>query len=484
LSKFGYMKRQLPDQPNLEHLKAQAKDLLREIRAHNPSARLHDAQFQLANEYGFASWPKLVERLEELRVSRASFDKVVQIVEHGIRGGEHARDARRAMGLHPRLANASAACAAVALDMPALKSQLTGHVQDPIGDLKLPAIVYACASPFGTDRPAEYVATIRYLLEQGADPDTRYVNPSYPEYNLSVLYAASGIIRSAAATKLLLDAGATPDDGESLYHATETSDHSCLRLLLEAGAKFENTNAVIHMLDREDMTGLNLLLEYGPDIHNPNALIHAMKRGRSQEIINRLLSAGADPDSTSHWLRARSLAFERGYELPGEYVPTEAERLLAACWRGDVDEANRLRAHHRELTTFQRKSLAGAIWAGRSELIETHFAGGFSHEDRDDSAGTPLHAACFAGIPASVEILLRHAPPLDDVKDSYNAIPLQWAMHASEHAPSDSPEADYVRIVEMMIEAGSPRPVRLFGSDPVRDLLLDKWPDLTPYMGD
>jgi len=42
------MKRQLPDQPNLEHLKAQAKDLLREIRAHNPSAHLHDAQFQLA----------------------------------------------------------------------------------------------------------------------------------------------------------------------------------------------------------------------------------------------------------------------------------------------------------------------------------------------------------------------------------------------------------------------------------------------------
>ena len=38
-------------------------------------------------------------------------------------------------------------------------------------------------------------------------------------------------------TRLLLEAGADPDDGESLYHATEAEDPECLQLLLEHGAQ-------------------------------------------------------------------------------------------------------------------------------------------------------------------------------------------------------------------------------------------------------
>ena len=53
------MSRNLPPQPNLEHLKKQAKDLLHELKQQNPDAQLADAQFSLAREYGFASWPKL-----------------------------------------------------------------------------------------------------------------------------------------------------------------------------------------------------------------------------------------------------------------------------------------------------------------------------------------------------------------------------------------------------------------------------------------
>ena len=53
------MSRNLPPHPNLEHLKKQAKDLLDELRQQNPGLQLADAQFALAREYGFASWPKL-----------------------------------------------------------------------------------------------------------------------------------------------------------------------------------------------------------------------------------------------------------------------------------------------------------------------------------------------------------------------------------------------------------------------------------------
>jgi len=60
------MSRNLPPHPNLEHLKKQAKDLLHELQQQNPASQLSDAQFALAHEYGFASWPKLKAHVESL----------------------------------------------------------------------------------------------------------------------------------------------------------------------------------------------------------------------------------------------------------------------------------------------------------------------------------------------------------------------------------------------------------------------------------
>ena len=60
------MSRDLPERPNLDHLKKQAKALLRKLREDNATATLADAQHTLAREYGFASWPKLKTHLEAL----------------------------------------------------------------------------------------------------------------------------------------------------------------------------------------------------------------------------------------------------------------------------------------------------------------------------------------------------------------------------------------------------------------------------------
>jgi len=54
--------RRLPDRPNLRHLKAQARDLLKAGTA----TSISDAQFHIARLYGFASWPKLKAHLESL----------------------------------------------------------------------------------------------------------------------------------------------------------------------------------------------------------------------------------------------------------------------------------------------------------------------------------------------------------------------------------------------------------------------------------
>ena len=54
--------RSLTEHPDLQHLKNQARDLLRAGSAES----LTDAQFKIAREYGFDSWPKLKARVELL----------------------------------------------------------------------------------------------------------------------------------------------------------------------------------------------------------------------------------------------------------------------------------------------------------------------------------------------------------------------------------------------------------------------------------
>jgi ankyrin repeat protein len=78
--------RRMREHPNLEQLKRQAKNLLREFRAGKPDTVahvlanyhnadpskffLHDAQLVIARSYGFASWPKLKAYVDGVTVKR------------------------------------------------------------------------------------------------------------------------------------------------------------------------------------------------------------------------------------------------------------------------------------------------------------------------------------------------------------------------------------------------------------------------------
>jgi Ankyrin repeats (3 copies) len=73
-SSFPGASQSLPERSNLQHLKNQAKDLLRVGSA----SSLADAQFQIARSYGFASWPKLkghVESLGEIGELKSAIDR-------------------------------------------------------------------------------------------------------------------------------------------------------------------------------------------------------------------------------------------------------------------------------------------------------------------------------------------------------------------------------------------------------------------------
>jgi ankyrin repeat protein len=64
----------LPDNPNLDWLRKQAKRRLEELREINPAAQLAHAQFELARQYGFTSWRGLKAHVDALTVEGQLFD--------------------------------------------------------------------------------------------------------------------------------------------------------------------------------------------------------------------------------------------------------------------------------------------------------------------------------------------------------------------------------------------------------------------------
>jgi len=66
--------RSLPERPNLEWLRTEAKRRLAELQGERPAAQLAQAQFQLAREYGFSSWRALKAHIDSLSIEAQLFD--------------------------------------------------------------------------------------------------------------------------------------------------------------------------------------------------------------------------------------------------------------------------------------------------------------------------------------------------------------------------------------------------------------------------
>ncbi len=198
----------LPDRPDLAQLRRRAKELKRAGDA--PTLAL--AQLAIAREHGFASWPRLVAEVE-----------------------------RRTQSVAERTA---AFLEAVASNRPNRAVRLLRET---------PAIathdVFGAAAAGDTDAVAAFVAR-----------DAALVNARDTHRDLTPLFHAV-CAQAPPVVQLLLERGADPDDGDSLYHATELDDHACLRLLLAHGATEEGSSALAHMLDADDPEGTRLLLE-------------------------------------------------------------------------------------------------------------------------------------------------------------------------------------------------------------------------------
>src|SRR5688572_32740721 len=155
------------------------------------------------------------------------------------------------------------------------------------GPLGWAPLLYACHSRFETSDLA------RELLGRGADPNAFFVN----EYGqMSALYGAAGIKHDPALTRDLLEAGADPDDGESLYHAASADSADCVRVLLEHGASVVGTNAIAAAVDADHVEHVRLMLEAGGDPNEGALVAHAVRRGCGAPMLELLAAKGADVD--------------------------------------------------------------------------------------------------------------------------------------------------------------------------------------------
>jgi ankyrin repeat protein len=87
---FARSIRALPAQPNLEHLKNEAKQHLRALRGQDPRVQLTEAQLAIARDYGFGSWRALKTHVDEVtrkRVFAAARAGDFETVRRAFEGG-------------------------------------------------------------------------------------------------------------------------------------------------------------------------------------------------------------------------------------------------------------------------------------------------------------------------------------------------------------------------------------------------------------
>ncbi len=324
------------------------------------------------------------------------------------------------------------------------------------------------------------------LLDHGADPNARDPGSGKSDEGWTPLCGAVAVRRNMDLGRLLLEAGATPNDNESLYHAAEGTDLDGLRLLLEFGVDVNASPGLLRKLDYEDPAGARLLLEAGAD---PNltfgipggvaALHHAVRRMRSAGIVGLLLDHGAEIDQrTAQGFTAYQIAVRLGRMDIAELLAARGadttlsavDRLIGACFCEDASAVQEILVGEPEtakaLNDEDRAMLCVAAWFGRRNVVRLLLALGIPIDTRGMHGGTALHQAAFGGQLDVVDLLLGEGASVTQPCQAFEAPPLGWCVEGSrqgEFVEGRASPSDHAAVAERLIAAGAAVPEGGYG---------------------
>lgn len=478
----------LPPNSDIRHLKLQAKTLLKSARlgdehavdrirtatgARRERVVLSDAYHAIAREYGFRSWPHLKIRLE---ISAKSFEeKLETFLSSAWVWGDRKR-AEALLESAPELTGADIYAACAAGDVEAVTRILE---TDPAaatttgGPKDWPPILYATWSCFLAERADAMVRVLELLLRHGADPDSYWVNES--DWKESALY---GCVENncVPAARVLVDAGANPNDNESLYHACEKFNLELLETVAANGLDPEGVSYCIkHAMDMTWTEAVLWFLGQGADpdaVHpadNETSLHWAVKRNCTAEVIGALLDAGADPNARTSTGKSTALGIIGWTPLDfalrlgrGDIadllrrhgaVPSplsEYDRFVVACANTDRDAVEDLKDRCLSALTDDDRTLISHVaqvdnWAAVRLMADLDWP----VDARGWMDATPLYWALCKGHPGMVDFLLRRGASTDPIGGYF-----QNPVHAVTYCQWNRDRGNYPAALELLLEHG------------------------------
>lgn len=489
----------LPERPNLEQLKKQAKSLLHAARDADASAlerfrrlpaftrkpvaelaaanlALHDAQSVIAREHGFDSWNALREHVEERSLSfAAAVDEFVRCAT-----GSAAARAERLLALHPGIAHASLYTELVLGDADGVKERLRSQPPVAGGVQNWEPLLYVCHTCLHRDAPARadgLVAIAKELLARGANPNAQYQFQWHPELPRTALWGALCATAHLPLAELLLQNGANPTDGVSLHINAGGGLLPALELLARFNVDPNGIPGGVPPLRYilswgDNLVGPRWLLEHGAD---PNlawdqpgdAPIHIAAQRWDVPMMELLAMHGADlhqrrrdgrtaltvaelhgNEAIAAWLRARGAKDEL----------SPLERFAATCARGDRARAEAMLRSNPELRGELRAEhhLMMHVPAERGDaaVLDTMLTCGFDPNARDHDGVTALHRAAMAGHAEAARVLIAHGAAVDALDGMFAATPLLWAAEGWGHTSGAG--TDFLAVARVLIAAGSP----------------------------
>jgi ankyrin repeat protein len=389
----------LPDAPSLEWLRKQAKRRLEELRRTDPGARLADAQFELAKQYGFSSWRALKRRVDSLTVEGQLFDAA--------RNGDVAKLAAL-LDEHPERLQARTS--------PDEHTLL--HVAANNGQL----------------------AAVELLLQRGLDVNVREKGDNtYPMH-----WAAAG--GHLDVVRRLADAGGdvvgTGDDHElqvigwaTCWDGGDDAHRAVADFLVSRGARHHIFSAIaLNLADevrRIVAADPGALTKPMSRHENRQLPVHFAVRQNRAEMVELLLELGADPTATDGEGASASV-YAAAPDVDRSVIETLTRRggldLFGALALGDYDTAARLSAENAGgasagvLHLLAKRGDAGAV-----RWLLDHGADPNARWSHWDADVTPLHLAAAQGHAEIVRMLLSAGadPSIRDSKHDGDA--MGWA---------------------------------------------------------